>query len=545
MKTESAGDIRAPSKPNIVLILADDLGYSDIGCYGSEIRTPNLDRLAQQGMRFSSMYNAARCCPTRASLLTGCYPHRAGIGHMIGDLGIPSYRGRLLDENITLSESLKGLGYSTFLSGKWHVGGDYDSRLADQWTPGDNKHPTPLQRGFDRFYGLLDGASSFFNPHYLMEDDKRVFPDCDDYYATDAFTRKAIGMIRDHQTEDNPFFLYLSYTAPHWPLHAPEDAIAKYEGQYRKGWDYHRGARFEELKTAGILKDGWNISPRDPKVEAWDHVTDKGWEDRRMAVYAAQVELMDAGIGAVLDELDRLGIADDTVVMFLSDNGGCAEYLAEDGWARFYAGTSLDGRGVRLGNRKDLVPGDATTFMSYEAGWSNLSNAPFRLHKRYVHEGGISTPFIVRWPSQIEGNTLAHRECHVMDVMPTCLDLIGARRSAERKGFDAAPEMDGESFLACLNGRDTPRETPILWEHQGNAAIRDREWKLVKTYGGGWELYNMDDDRTELNDLAEGNVAIVNRLQHEYNALAELCDVRDWRDLETIFQGLYAGGKLS
>lgn len=531
------------SRPNFVLILVDDMGFSDIGCYGSEIKTPNLDRLARQGMRFSSMYNAARCCPTRASLLTGCYPHRTGLGHMIGDLGTDAYRGRLLDESVTLAEVLQQAGYNTLMSGKWHVGGDYDSRDADFWTPGDRTHPTPLQRGFDRFYGTLDGASSFFNPHYLMEDTKRVFPDCDDYYITDAFSRKAISMIRDQASDENPFFLYLAYTAPHWPLHAPEEDIARYEGHYFRGWDYYRGARFEELKSTGILKDGWDISPRDPQVEAWDVVSDKSWEDRRMAVYAAQVELMDKGVGQVLDELDRLKLTDDTIVMFLSDNGGCAEYLAEDGWARFYAGKSLEGRDVVLGNRKDLQPGDATTFMSYERGWSNLSNSPFRLHKRFVHEGGISTPFIVRWPGAIEAGSITHSECHVMDVMPTCLELAGATQPTERACLPA-PGIDGVSFLECLRGRERTRETPIFWEHQGNSAIRLGEWKLVKCYENDWELYNMDDDRTELHDLSEGNAEICARLLRDYEVWSAYCGVQDWQHMVVAFQTLYSGGAL-
>lgn len=532
-----------PTRPNIILILVDDMGFSDIGCYGGDIRTPNLDRLAGEGVRFSSMYNAARCCPTRASLLTGCYPHRAGIGHMIGDLGTPAYRGRLLDQSVTLGETLKQAGYATFMSGKWHVGGDYDSRDADHWTPGDPTHPTPMQRGFDRFYGTLDGASSFFNPHYLMEDDRRVFPDCDDYYITDAFSRKAVGMIRDHAPSDDPFFLYLAYTAPHWPLHAPEEAIAAYEGQYKHGWDAARGARFEELKVSGILKDGWAISPRDPQVCAWQEVADKSWEDRRMAVYAAQVALMDAGVGQVLETLDDLGIAEDTVVMFLSDNGGCAEYLAEDGWARFYAGQTREGGDVVLGNRTDLRPGDAATFMSYDAGWSNLSNAPFRLHKRFVHEGGISTPFILRWPGQATAGAITHAQAHVIDLMPTCLDIAGAAPLAERAGLPA-PACDGESLLPCLAGQDWNRVRPLCWEHQGNAAIRSGEWKLVRTFGAEWELYNMDDDRTELHDLAEGNGAIRDRLLADYGLWATRCGVRDWAELAPVFQTLYRGGVL-
>lgn len=535
----------APSTrpPNIILVLVDDMGFSDIGCYGGEIRTPNLDRLAREGMRFSSMYNAARCCPTRASLLTGLYPHRAGIGHMIGDFGIDAYRGRLLDHTVTLAEALKATGYQTMMSGKWHVGGDYDSRHADHWTPGDPTHPTPLQRGFDRFYGTLDGACSFFNPHYLMEDTQRVFPDREDYYITDAFSRKAIDMIRQRHNADAPFFLYLAYTAPHWPLHAPEEAIARYEGAYAKGWDHIRGARFEELRASGLLRDGWKISPRDPQVSPWAEVADKSWEDRRMAVYAAQVELMDTGLGKVLDELDRQGIADDTVVMFLSDNGGCAEYLAEDGWARFYGGTTPDGRDVVLGNRGDITPGDAATFMSYEKGWSNVSNAPFRMHKRFVHEGGISTPFIVRWPDRVPPRSMSHAPVHVMDVVPTCLEIADARPLTERAERDA-PELDGESFLDCLLGRSWERQRPLAWEHQGNVAVRMGEWKLVKTFEGDWELYNMDEDRTELNDLVAGNESIKARLLDAYDQWALRCGVRDWAVLRRSFEKLYGGAGL-
>lgn len=517
-------------RPNVILILADDMGFSDMGCFGSEIRTPHIDRMAAEGAAFSAMYNCARCCPTRAALLTGLYPHRAGIGHMGANLGSPAYQGFLSNNSVTIAEVLRSSGYRTLMSGKWHVGGDFDAREVDSWKPGDLGHPTPRQRGFDEFYGMVDGASSFFSPHYVLRNDGRVEITGDQFHFTDAITDAAIGMIDRAAQGDDPFFLYLAYTAPHWPLHAHEEDIAAYDGVYSGGWDRIRTARHEELNGRKLLRRAWDISPRDRDAPPWEVAPEKDWEARRMATYAAMVEQMDRGIGKVLARLEALGIGDDTLVLFLSDNGGCAELMEEDGWAQYYPRRNHDGSTVLPGNRRDLRAGGKETFMSYDLPWANVSNAPFRLFKHWVHEGGISTPLIARWPNGIPHPVIAHEATHVVDVLPTILEVTGASYPADFGGH-AVHALDGESFLPLLAGGDWQRQQPIFWEHEGNAAVRSAEWKLVRRHGGDWELYNMDEDRTELSDLAPGEGARVRRMDRDWSAWAESVGVRDWSTL--------------
>ncbi|MEM7239871.1 MAG: arylsulfatase, partial [Pseudomonadota bacterium] len=470
------------TRPNIVLILADDMGFSDIGCFGSEIRTPHLDRIAREGAALSAMYNCARCCPTRAALLTGLYPHKAGIGHMGADLGTPAYQGYLRNDAATIAEVLRPAGYRTLMSGKWHVGGDFDPRDCDDWTPGDVGHPTPRQRGFDEFYGMVDGACSFFSPHYLLRNDGRVEITSDDFHFTDAITDEGIAMAERAIAGETPFFLYLAYTAPHWPLHARAGDIAAYDGVYRDGWDAVRTARHEELNDTGLLRKTWQISPRDPEAPPWAAAGDWHWNARRMQTYAAMVEQMDRGIGRLLTMLDSSGAGDDTLVMFLSDNGGCAELMEEDGWPRFYPETNHDGTRVTPGNRSDLEPGGAGTFMSYDLPWANASNTPFRRFKHWVHEGGISTPLIARWPARLRGGVQGHEPAHVVDILPTIVEATGAAMPSE-VGGNAVQAPDGESLLPALSGDTWQRQQPIFWEHEGNAAIRLGPWKLVRCHG--------------------------------------------------------------
>ena len=332
------------SRPNIIVVLADDMGYSDIGCYGGDIRTSNLNAIARQGTRFTQMYNCARCCPTRASLLTGLYPHQAGVGFMVNDLGLPGYRGFLREDSCTIAESLRPAGYRTYLSGKWHVGGSYNAAKPHAWQPGTPGYPIPTQRGFDRFWGIVAGATNYFNPHTLMEDDRPVQPEPGSYF-TDAITDHACGYVDEAAGMGKPFFLHVAYTAPHWPLQALPEDIARYEGKYHQGWDATRASRHEELKGLGLLDPRWGLSPRDADAPAWFDL-DPGrrrWEDMRMAVYAAMVDRMDQGIGRLLERLDWHGIADNTIFMFLSDNGGCAELLKEDGHAQQYDYPTLEG----------------------------------------------------------------------------------------------------------------------------------------------------------------------------------------------------------
>ncbi len=517
-------------RPNIVLIMADDMGYSDIGCYGSDIRTPTLNGLAENGLRFSQMYNYARCCPSRASLLTGLSPHKASIGHMVADLDHDGYRGFLSEDSVTVAEALGESGYNTLMSGKWHVGGNYDLQHPESWRAGDPGHPTPRQRGFDDFYGTLIGAGSFFNPLTLYKNEEPEEPDSLDFYYTDAIAENAVRMIDENAPKDPPFFLYVAFTSPHWPLHAPEEEISRYEGKYRDGWDAVRTGRHEELNSLGILDETWEITPRDDQAPPWEEVPDQEWEDLRMAVYAAQIDRMDQGIGKIMAALKAHGVSDNTLVMFLSDNGGCAEFLAEDSArpqpAQFNTPT-LDGSEMRFGNVPGLRPGPGNTFMSYDLPWSNASNAPFRLYKHWVHEGGISTPFIVHWPDRLGGSAIVHDPVHIMDIMATCLDAAGAPYPTEREGHGVAP-LEGTSMLSLFDGNGPDRQSPVFWEHEGNKAVREGEWKLVCKFPGDWELYNMAEDRTELHDRAGDDPKRVEKMASEYRGWAERSGVQPW-----------------
>lgn len=528
-------------KPNIIVVLVDDMGFADMGFMGSEIRTPHIDRLAGNGIVLTSMYNCARCCPTRASLLTGLYPHKAGIGFMTVDFGLPAYQGKLRNDAVTIAEVLQADGYKTLMSGKWHVGGDFEPRNADNWRPGDLEHPTPRQRGFDRFFGFVDGATSFFFPHHLMEDDERIEVTGDDLYLTDLISDKAVGMVEGAVDENQPFFLYLAYNAPHWPLHAPEEDIARYEGTYRQGWDAVRTARHEEMTSRGAIEKPWAISPRDVAAPDWQDIKEKEWEDRRMAVYAAMVDRMDQGVGRIYQALERLGVADDTLIMFLSDNGGCAELLAEDGWCRNFPQALPNGEKMQSGNRPSLRPGGPTTFMSYDLPWANVSNAPFRLYKHWVHEGGISTPMVAHWPNGIDTRGFVHPAHHVADIMPTILEVTGAPYPSDYGGHAIQP-VDGESFANLFSDPNAPRERPIFWEHEGNAALRLGQWKLVRRYGQDWELYNMIEDRTELHDFSEKNTVLRQRLIADWEDWAARVGVVDWTEIVRGAEGRFGRG---
>ncbi|MCB1377425.1 MAG: arylsulfatase [Alphaproteobacteria bacterium] len=519
--------VATAARPNVILVLVDDMGFSDLGLMGSEIRTPNVDALARNGALLSSMYNCARCCPTRAALLTGLYPHKAGIGHMGANLGSPAYQGYLRNDAATIAELMRLGGYRTLMSGKWHVGGDFWARLVDTWRVGDVDRPTPRQRGFDRFFGIIDGVTHFFSPHYIMEDDSRVEVSPTDFYFTDVITDKAIGMMEESVSRDQPFFLYLAHAAPHWPLHAHEEDIARYDGIYAKGWDAIRTARHEEMTSRGVLQHNWAISPRDAEARPWGDIRQQDWEASRMAVYAAMIDRMDQSIGRVVATLKRLGQFEDTLILFLSDNGGCAEFMAEDGWAKFMPDIHNDGRRITMGNRPGLRPGGPLTYMSYDLPWANVSNAPFRLFKHWVHEGGISTPLIAHWPRRITQPRVAHEPCHVIDLLPTILSATGVAYPSELGGA-AIQKLDGEDITPLIEGRNWHRERPLFWEHEGNAAVRIGNFKLVRKFNQPWELYDMERDRTELNDLMGRNEPLTKQLTRAYDAWAAEAGVLDW-----------------
>ena len=492
-------------KTNIILILADDMGYSDLGCYGSEINTPNLDRLARNGQRFSQFYNAARCCPTRASLLTGIYPHQAGVGKMIENEGPGAYQGFLNDSCVTIAEVLRKGGYSTYMSGKWHVG--------------EERPHWPVDRGFDRYYGLIGGAMNYFNirkgkspgikRHFALQGEEYL-PSKNGFYATDAFTDFAVKCLEDHHDRENPFFLYLAYTAPHWPLHALPEDIARYRGKYLAGWPELRKQRYRRLVEAGFIKTQWPLSGQDEDAADWDELDDetKEFMDHKMAVYAAQIDRLDQGVGRLLDTLKRCGYDKDTLIMFLSDNGASNEEgaLGQD-WR--------NGKGGMLGT--------VDSYQSYGLSWSNASNTPFRKHKSWVHEGGISTPFIVHWPEQItQPGQIVHQTGHIVDIMATCCDAAGVQYPRQYNGREITP-LEGKSLIPVFQGQQRPPHDLLYWEHYGNRAVRSGKWKLVEdgTKQTGWELYDMELDRTELNNLINEKPDIKRELLDKYTAWAQ------------------------
>jgi len=526
------------TRPDVVLILVDDMGFSDLGCTGSEIRTPNIDSIARNGRMMTSMYNSARCCPTRASLLTGMYPHNAGVGQMGANLGSVQYQGFLRDDVMTIAEVLQLGGYRTLMSGKWHVAGDLWATRVDSWRIGAEGHPTPRQRGFDRFYGIVDGVASFFSPHFMMRDDDRIDVPPSDFYMTDAVTDEALGMIDEAISIDKPYFMYLAYTAPHWPLHAHPEDIEKYRGVYDRGWDYIRQSRHEQLNSLGVLENPWAISPRDDKAQPWGTIEHKDWEAERMAVYAAMIDRLDQNVGRLLAHLRAKGTLDDTLILFLSDNGGCAELMQEDGWCKYFPDVNNDGSKVIMGNRVDVRPGASTTYMSYDLPWANVSNAPFRKFKHYVHEGGISTPLLAQWPKRFTSGGIAHAAVHVSDILPTVLEATGVRRPTTHHGREMLP-LDGESFLSLLEGRSWERQQPIFFEHEGNCAVRIGNFKLVREFNRSWELYDIVGDRTELKDLAGSDRRRAESMQAVYEDWASRTGVQDWNRLLPKLQEIW------
>ena len=495
--------------PNIVLILADDMGFSDIGCYGSEIATPHLDRLAARGVRFTQFYNAARCCPTRAALLTGLYPHQAGVGHMLQNWRPPAYTGGLNENCATIAELLRAGGYRTYHVGKWHVGG---LRRGD-----DRNHP--LNRGFDRAYGSGGGGNYFaLQPLYL--DREAVTPD-DEFYATDAFSDWAVRFVEEHGREraERPFFLHLCYTAPHFPLHAKPEDIAKYRGKYRNGWDALRERRHARQKELKVLDPAWPLSPRDRVAQAWSVVPETQHEewDLRMAVHAAMIDCMDQGIGRVLEALRRIGAEDNTVVMFLSDNGASAEFL--DSWPN-----------PARGHQPGSVTGTRESHRCIEVGWANAANTPFREHKMWVHEGGIATPLVVCWPRGVlSPGSLTPEVGHVIDLLPTCLELAGVSYPRELDGRSLQP-LEGRSLVPAFRGETVGTRT-LAWEHEGNRAIRAGDWKLVGAFGGEWELYDLKTDRTESENLADKHPEQVRELAGQWQSWADRVGVVPWETL--------------
>lgn len=516
------------NRPNIVLILVDDMGYSDLGCFGGDIQTPNIDALAGRGVRFTQVYNTSRCCPSRASLLTGLYPHQAGVGWMTAfDQLTDGYAGDLNNRCRTIAECLRPAGYSTYMSGKWHV-------TRDDFLPeGTSRHSWPLQRGFDRYFGSIVGCGSYWNPDHLAYGNTYIKPG-PGYYHTDAISDHACFFIHEHcingpfgqaaSGEKKPFFLYTAYTAPHWPLHAPKEDIAAYRGKFRRGWDFLRQEKFDRMRQMGILDATWELSPRDDEVPAWDSLTPEQQDefDLRMSIYAAQLTVMDRGVGRIVQALRDTGQLDNTLILFLSDNGGCHEE-------------------VHWGKPDPALFGTDESYESYGRPWANLSNVPFRMFKCWVHEGGISTPLIAHWPAGIaRQNEFERQPGHIIDILPTCLELAGATYPppitppvSAKQGGDAAPpppaqpphDLVGKSLVPAFAGEPIERDV-FFWEHETCRALRMGKWKLVsKGIDDPWELYDIEADRSEMHDLAAQHSDLRDQMIARWTELAQAYDV--------------------
>ncbi len=503
LTTWSAGRGDAAEKPNVIVILVDDMGFSDIGPYGSEIATPNLDALAAGGVRFSQFYNTGRCCPTRASLLTGLYSHQAGIGHMTEDQGVPGYRGQLTNDCVTIAEVLGPAGYFTLMTGKWHVGFEHGV--------------TPWGRGFDRSLNLpaggvhfshqtgSKGGSKFFlNGEQVSLEDPRFNPP---WYGSDLWTDQGIRFIDAAVAEQKPFFLYLAHTAPHFPCMAPEATIAKYRGRFMQGWDKLREQRFERQIASGLIDKQWNLESRPAEVPAWESLSASEQQryDDMMAIYAAMIDEIDKNVGKLVQALRQRNQLDNTLILFMSDNGGNAE------------------SGIK-GHYEGDHPGDANSNVFIGQCWAHLNNTPFRKYKHFNHEGGIASPLIAHWPAAVKprpgANGWLTTPTHLVDIMATCVDVAGAAYPRRFNGQPIQP-LAGVSLKPLLTGEGTLAERPLFWEHEGNAAIRVGDQKLVRSgLQGHWELFDLKADRTEQHDLAAARASEVESLSNQWRQWA-------------------------
>ena len=522
-------------RPNIVLILADDMGFSDIGCYGSEIETPTLDKLAANGLRYTQFYNTSRCCPTRASLLTGLYPHQTGLGWMTRlDQGKTGYTGELSTQTVTLAEALKKSGYSTYMAGKWHVNRD------DQCQQNSPKYNWPLHRGFDKFYGILKGASDYFKPDNLYDGDTHIQPK-EGFYFTDMVNDKASEFINEHfeTKKENPFFMYVAHIAPHWPLHAKPEDIAKYQGKYMDGWEATRKKRYEKMLELGVIPPNTKLSKPADAVKNWDSLSadEKKDMDKRMAIFAAQVDALDQGIGRIVATLEKNNQLENTILVFLSDNGSSSLSLSR---TTFIPDKESSNTPVSRVDKlyKDL--GTQKSYESYGVSWTNVSNTPMKYYKLYEHEGGISTPMIVHWPKGIKTKgALKYQTGHVIDFMPTLLELADASYPSEVNEKPLLP-MEGESLVPTFNS-DEVHDKAIYFEHVANRGLRDGDWKLVSLatqkfpFTSDWELYNLKEDRSETNNLAIAYPEKVKEMSSKWDVWAKRTNVypldgRGWNE---------------
>ena len=522
----------APPRPNIVLIVADDLGYSDLGCYGGEIRTPNLDALAERGLRFTQFYNGGRCCPSRASLMTGLYPHQAGVGRMTTDEGPqrPGYRGHLTPNTVTIAEVLRSAGYRTAMVGKWHLsttreGPDHMRRLSNQVVADAFADPKtyPGARGFEHHYGVIWGVVNYFDPFSLVYDAEPVRQVPPGYYITDDFTDHAVRFIDEFSKGAEPFFLYVAHVAPHWPLHAPDADVERYVDTYKAGWDAVRTARHERMKALGLSPPA-ALPPAAGRSTAWDQNPARDWDARAMATHAAMISRMDDGVGRIVARLKETGRLDSTLILFLSDNGASPEAYENPGFDR--PAQTRDGRKITYPPDKNVPPGREDTFFGFGPAWANVANAPLRGWKAQTYEGGIRTPLIAHWPRGLKAadGAVTGEVGHVMDVMPTCLEVAGAAYPKEFDGRRITP-VEGKSLLLVFRSEPFDRGGAVGWEHFGARAWRRENWKLVCRPRQPWELYDLSRDGGEQVDLAKQQPERVRQMGDEWERWARRVNV--------------------
>jgi len=514
-------------QPNIIVIMADDIGYSDIGCFGSEIKTPNLDRLASNGIRFTQFYNTARSSPSRASLLTGLYPHQSAMGHLATRplYEEPGYLDDLSKSSVTIAELLKESGYSTYMTGKWHLYGMNNATSVEELAA--DKSNWPQQRGFDHFFGNLSGSCSYWDPYTLVSANTFI-PPGEGFYYTNAISDTTVKYIREHPS-GKPFFIYVAYYAAHWPLHAPESEIEKYKGMYDIGWDSLRVLRYNRQMELGVINDKNKLTDRPETIIAWEDEPMKEWQARRMETYAAMIDIMDQGIGRIIKALEEKGELDNTIILYMQDNGGCSEPVLTNKLAEPLTEAqkmlkpfpydqvlparkpeyTREGNFIRSG--RGVMAGPADSWVAYGEDWANVSNTPFRLYKSFVHEGGIKTPLIAYWPAGIKSKGTINNEVgHLIDIMPTCLEIAGVKYPEEFNGAKIKP-LEGLSLVPAFTNKKLDREF-LFWEHEGNRAIRIDNWKLVSRVKtpmeftpedeNAWELYDLDKDPSETVNLA-------------------------------------------
>ncbi|QBG48813.1 arylsulfatase [Verrucomicrobia bacterium S94] len=481
------------AKPNILIILTDDMGYSDLGCYGGEIETPALDLLAAEGLRFSEFYNCSRCWVSRSALMSGCY--------------IEWFRG---PKNVTIAQLLKTAGYETGMVGKWH---------ASDKSEGPGGPNAPFQRGFDDFFGTLSGAGSYYDPHTLTRNDQAITAG-EDFYYTDRIGEEAVRQIEKFAVTDCPFFQYIAFTAPHWPMHAPEAVVQKYINRYNDGWEVLRNERYARMLQMGIIDaERYPLPPMEPEVPKWEEVEHKEWYARQMAIYAAMVDIMDRNVGRIVDALKRTDQFENTLIVFLNDNGACAE-IPKSGGSSSYILAKAEARGETLAEGEDFRAkmGSPLTFSAVGPYWANAQNTPMRRYKKNVHNGGVLTPAIMHWPAglKVQAGSISRQRGHVVDMMATCLELAGVDYP---KTFNGTKLMqpDSKSLVPVLNGEPVPRDHTYFFRHAGTAAVVKGDYKLVKDKGGKWELYDLTKNRTETDDIAGQHPERVAELSRLWN----------------------------